>query len=630
MIDVPSITVSSPARKALDFLSAMKQRTPKNRSSIQPSGEEMHPQLHHKTTSTPYGEARWLGFFNMGSQTAPAKVTHTAIAAPNSPTPSKPAAKMLRAASPDFKFTFKRQSSVELSLDAQMMMKESREEAAKIRERFSALPAIPDTEPSAAAEQTETDISDRKIAKPKGKVGRFSAVHMAEFKKMDSIGNHASLWRLNANSSPAVKTSLKRSPSKAELDKADSSVVSKTTATSASVAGSKRMKRAISDDSSTTVATPRATPTPAPNASPSKIGAPRTGLTHLMTPTKSSLARSHSMKSLRTKTVTTTTKLPLPSLGRSKSLRDLKGPHTPSSQRNGPVPKPSSPSPVKFVDVKADSPIKLPIALSGTPEPTEKQPGSAFRKIKSILRTPQRLYSNNPALIAAGTHMATPPELRTRIPLVPATAPVYKVKHVDFSASANEKAKRDELKAVSVEPDTVQYPILPVSTEEDDSRRSTISSLPIPGSFTFRAGSPIRFASTEPSTPRATIRAVRSSDIGLSQVPEELQVNAPKQRIGGPSPFTKRKLEFLGQVYEQHDHQSEKENLEQESEDRPSKKMRKLESFEGGFPCMPSSPQKATTRKLVKKSRLPTSASKRAGGLSAARLDMLATPKRRA
>ena len=58
----------------------------------------------------------------------------------------------------------------------------------------------------------------RKKVVPKGKMTRFSDVHMQQFKKMDSIANHASAFRADPNRfKPVVGQPLKQSPSKPDL-----------------------------------------------------------------------------------------------------------------------------------------------------------------------------------------------------------------------------------------------------------------------------------------------------------------------------------------------------------------------------------------------------------------------------
>lgn len=87
------------------------------------------------------------------------------------------------------------------------MLDEIRDQAAKIK---ADLVAQREAEGGA-------NIGDRTFAKPKGRVGRYSAAHIAEFKKMDSIEGHASAWRAQEGRFTPIK-SLKRTPSKANLD----------------------------------------------------------------------------------------------------------------------------------------------------------------------------------------------------------------------------------------------------------------------------------------------------------------------------------------------------------------------------------------------------------------------------
>ena len=62
------------------------------------------------------------------------------------------------------------------------------------------------------------NTAGRKIANPKAKAGRFSDLHMAQFRKMDSIENHASSFRAKPGFACPTSRSLKRSGSKAGLD----------------------------------------------------------------------------------------------------------------------------------------------------------------------------------------------------------------------------------------------------------------------------------------------------------------------------------------------------------------------------------------------------------------------------
>ncbi|KAJ0163327.1 hypothetical protein CTA2_3172 [Colletotrichum tanaceti] len=152
--------------------------TPSSSSNLKAPLSEMHPSKVHPTVAPP--SATWLGFRDMkpsdknaDPQATPSKTTGV----PESP------------------FTFRvaqPASDTGLSSDAQQMMNELREEAARIK----------------------TEL----LAKPRGKSGRFSGAHMAEFKKMDSIEGHPSSFRAQPGRVTPLKSSLKRSQSKANLD----------------------------------------------------------------------------------------------------------------------------------------------------------------------------------------------------------------------------------------------------------------------------------------------------------------------------------------------------------------------------------------------------------------------------
>ena len=68
-----------------------------------------------------------------------------------------------------------------------------------------------------------------------------------------------------------------------------------------------------------------------------------------------------------------------------------------------------------------------------------------MQRVRSILRTPSRKFSDDPAQIAAGTHMSPPvsSSFEKALPPIPATAPVKK--HVNFTNSTLQRASDDEL-----------------------------------------------------------------------------------------------------------------------------------------------------------------------------------------
>ncbi|KAL3964809.1 hypothetical protein ACCO45_001813 [Purpureocillium lilacinum] len=166
------------ASKALDNVlspTPTARRTPATpvSSTLKPPHDEMHPSKAHPTTSKP-DIALHLGFSDIASSRGARTDRH----------------------------------AVQDQWGARMM-EEIRNKAAKIKESLVA---------KREAEADPSNVHGRVIAQPKGKSGRFSAAHMAEFKKMDSIEGHASAWRAQNGRFTPIKSSLKRSPSKAELD----------------------------------------------------------------------------------------------------------------------------------------------------------------------------------------------------------------------------------------------------------------------------------------------------------------------------------------------------------------------------------------------------------------------------
>ena len=583
-------------------LRSIAHRTLQGTTSIKPDGEHRH----YKSTPTNNVDDQFLGFFGMGHNTVPTKKIHFFRQgdAPSS-TPTKKENTQQKPSvyvSPNYSFTFERHS-LELSVEAQKVMEETRSEAAKIRAQMAT---------QAPIHNQDSDPTARKIARPKGKVGRFSDVHMAAFKKMDSISNHASAWRSDPNRIQSANTrSLKRSPSKADLDSPSKSPVlnllkrtpSKAGLNSASeqtpqklaltrtpiihqapTSSYKRVKHSTADDVTTLPPKPRDVDSQSNIPTIAKGG--HAVRSKLLTPTKSSIARFHSTKNLKATQIL--------SVVRSKSSKDLRRAHA-FIKETASVPGPSTPSPVRMKSL-LETPIKMvpvtPIHKSGIKPPM---------KIKSILRTPHHLYSNDPSKIVAGTHLSTPPDV-TKVRLqAPATAPV--VKHVNFSASTQLKATRDEMKAASVEPEQL-YPILPLAGLDSPDRRVTLSDLSIPGTFTFRSGTPMKFRTVSVVS---TIRPVRTSDAGSA--PNAVRTLFSRKRKADAI------LDFVEEVGE------DKENGNGgEVDERPSKKL-----------CVApqSTPIVSSLKKPGTKSRLPALKGVVRKGLSTSRLNFLSMPKRR-
>jgi hypothetical protein len=243
----------------------------------------------------------------------------------------------------------------------------------------------------------------RKKAEAKGKMTRFSDVHMKQFKHMDSIANHPSAFRADPSRfKPVISQSLKKSPSKPDLAKPEPNKLKRSQSkvdmaeSSAKVAGglkrtqskmdmtesgskipptplkrtqskmnttgsslprsqssvrmvpptrdgrptsregdgdrnpaAKRVKRSEADDAATTRPASREskpdTPTPGV-ATPARKITSQTALprlaARLMTPTKASIARSQSVKAMKTSSM-------IPAFAKSPSTTNLmKSPST--------------------------------------------------------------------------------------------------------------------------------------------------------------------------------------------------------------------------------------------------------------------------------------------------------------
>lgn len=554
-------------------------------------------------------------------------------------------------------FTFRRESSMGLSLEAKRMMEETRAEAASIRAKLVAEAA----EQKQVKSPVDSLSCTRKIAHPKG---RFSDVHRSVFNQMDSIASHGSAWRANADrttihsslkrpNETTVKlssigapnlASLKRSRSKTDLGKTSSNDTSRNatpTTTDDQTPSAKRFKKGD-------VVTPSRIPTIAVETLKTGPSNPRGMLrSALYTPTKASLARSKSVQTVRTtqipglhrrqtisrpnfstlrekaeqspKVTTPTFQLatksstqkvqdqshvvkPTFTAPQSRSQSSEHIPRTPDAQRDTSSVEliAPTPSPSRTQVFPAARPLPHPPLQS--PKPVS----SAF-KIKSILRTPIRLYSNDPEKIAAGTHMATPPSVQ-----VPATAPV--AKRVNFTASTQSKADKDETQ-IPPEQMAVIYPQLPTSAPHNNQIRNAMTQNRAPGDFTFRAGDEIKFGSPLVST----IRTVRTSN------------ESPSTRMAQPG--TKRKLvayesspASIGQ-----DPEHDKENSFMEEVERPSKRIRATNAspIKRVSKAAPTSNTQAVTKK---KPTAPSSSirpAQRQGGISVSRLAYLSQPKKR-
>ncbi|KAG5296905.1 hypothetical protein I7I48_05872 [Histoplasma ohiense] len=399
-------------------------KTPKTAGALKPSLAEMHPSKVHQNTSKKPDSGARLGFkpIPMDSPCHPRN--------PSTPTPTKsrlPAADQLN--SPNFSMLFSCEDS-QLSEEAKKLMENIREDASRIKAQM----IIEQNSQECKNTETEPTLEVRKIAKARGKAGRFSNAHMAEFRKMDSITGHPSLFRARQDKihpSP-VKSSLKRTSSKACLDETSSPEKSGTVFTSpGKTMPNNPVKRS---KSSGFASTPARVPLPKASLEP-KPG--QHGPRSLITPKKPMIARASSAKQINT------TKIP--SFPRSPSTKSIVAPRTPQTEFN-------------------------PKLKTGLP---------SLANLKSILRQRQPLFSTDPVKIAAGTHVAPP----TKIFDIQVEGSTAK-KHVDFSASTKLRHAFSDtsptpsgiLAREPAESGVISYPTLPLTTPPKASKVSNITS----------------------------------------------------------------------------------------------------------------------------------------------------------
>ncbi|KAK4508521.1 hypothetical protein PRZ48_002260 [Zasmidium cellare] len=309
----------------------------------------------------------------------------------------------------------------------------------------------------------------------------------------------------------------------------------------------------------------------------------------------------------------------------------------------------------------ARSPSKLPV--SNLPSEPQETPGKSTGKgllgrfnllrqspVKSILRSPQRLYSDDPSKVAAGTHLATPPKFTAdtnkALPPAPRSATASAQKHVDFTSSTKARFDKAHSSTPSKTPtpspkpaektdvvEDVQYPDLSntgdVGSPSPQKRRQTGG----PGDFTFRADSQGIIFSQSPNAPASankrasTIRMV-SSDM----------ISTPAPAAGSK----KRKFEFENKTAataEDVDGAEEKENTpvveDVEEEQRPAKRTKPsapeppAKKASSATAPTATSAARRTTLGVKPKGTKNASPVKRASTISMARLNALSQPKRR-
>ena len=513
--------------------------------------------------------------------------------------------------SPSFDFSFERPES-DLSAEAQKIMDSVREEAAKIKAQMIKEKSKQEHKDGEANQLY--GVGGRKINKPVGKSGRYSDVHKQEFRRMDSIANHVSTWK---NKIQENTTSLKRSPSKAGFDQPLKPLQQTKSFRSFELteprerlenhSSGKRVKHHYSDDISVARPVSRDTNSSVqatPVKIPTKIGLPSA----ITTPTKASLARSASVKSMKTSMI--------PSLNRSASTKTLNGPAMPKTEGSN----------------------KYASSLS------------RFGSMKSILHRSQPKFSNDPTKVAAGTHLPLPQGLMDldktlpELPGIPSTEGqrTPTTKRVGFTLTPSGKS-RQNLSAISPSPskiptrhiepqpevstsppintNKVEYPDL--ANSPNITTRTRVPRASTPGDFTFRTEKTINFSQSKDAavtSPGSTIRHVRPSGVP-THLPhfDAIPHGMPNKKRSRPEPDTPA---------------GDEENVDPMEavivdDDQPRAKKQRMNDSEEKL----SAPQSAVKGRLggavgIQANKLGGAKAKGRKGMTLGRLNMLARPKK--
>lgn len=632
-------------------------QTPATAGRMKPAWSEMHPNHARQSTTKLHNEGLALGFTD-----AP-EIKNNGL---SEQTPSKTSA----IASPSFDFRFARPAP-NLGPEAQRLMDELREEALRIKARLAA-----EREEDKIRAEQEGEVSSRKIAKPKGKAGRFSDVHMEEFKKMDSIAGHASSFRAQPGRFTSTNTglkrsqskvklnddvdeqapaplgrSLKRSHSKAKLDALELKEPSgssyrslKRTQSKANLADEEletkdpvARKTNKSTDRSNTVKRARVEDQVPPSASQDKTTEPstpnkpmtpaiprsRSMLEALTTPTQASLSRAATVKHTSS----------IPTLNRSPSKASLVAPR--KLNKSSGVGNLSSMA-RSFLHRKNKSPVntaeKSSIPIAHTPS---KVNANLNKELPSTPTTP--LNQKTKSVLQQTT--LTPSPLKSCIPRSKSTR----------TLNGEVAYPKLEQCSGSIIAGIVDYPSLEVKPLplpcELDQCPPPVS---IPGTFTFRADQTIRFGQSPrgfgSSPGKASIRQVRSSIVSqlmpgafptenkenmqnISSMPHGIEGKKRARADEGMEDIP----HYAHGITNKKRHRAEDSDgdMQGNEEERASKKHKVQHSSSQDSPLrIPRLQQKLMAEKTASQSRIPSPAKKK-GVLSMSRLNMLARPKNR-
>jgi hypothetical protein len=520
--------------------------------------------------------------------------------------------------SPSFDFRYARPVPT-LGPDAQRMMDEIREESLRIKIQLA---AQREEEKRNAVLDDLTISADRRIATPKGKISRFSDVHIAEFKKMDSIAGHASAFRAQPGRFPVATTSLKRSQSKAKLgSREEVSRGGNTSSQPQSLENTpvKRVRTTENQYSSQPLSSNPATP---------KLSQSQSILSSITTPTQASLARAAGVRQ----------QSQIPTLSHSPSKHSMTAPrrfiksatiNNLSGMTRSDSVKDLSKSPSKFDRFK--SILRRPII--STPKLADTMQASALvtvspckpnldKELPSIPATPGKdryksIKHDNITPRTTLRNMATlqnmPSPLKSGIPRSTSTIPPGDVNYPSLVSRMTDHGVAQK----------VEYPNLtPKSLPPQTSVQAKVMPHPpsVPGTFTFRSDQTINFG-TSPrgfgaSQGQSSIRQVRPSIL-----PRDMPI---------PGSFVDDNKENCGGFAAISHGISDKKRRRVDSDEEEEKEVRgsPAKRHKGPVPDLETRIEpKLQAESVARKSKIPSPSKK--GVLSLTRLNMLARPKSR-
>ncbi|TLS31597.1 hypothetical protein PpBr36_03685 [Pyricularia pennisetigena] len=684
-------------------------RTPAS-SAIKPPATEMHPEHYHASTAAP-SSALHLGFSDINpagplNSSPTVEVTQRAAAAPSRRTSTVPSAP----------FTFHLENPGAATGGLSERTKALLEDMRGDIEQIAA-----DLRAKRDQEKAEAEANGRKIASAKGKRGRFSDVHWKELQKMDSIVNHPSVQRyktLNSNgssssiagngpTSPAQLTKgIKRTQSKANLNDSEARRGVVTAESSRKppakfpispakrqnglfggssdevpVSAVKRARQRIEDDASSARPVSRDAssiprPTTAGREGPS-LPRSHTTTSALMTPTKSSLARSVASAAKpgpsgalsatappgRLKTSASNSSLAMASKIAAPVRSPSRFDRIKSMLRGGQKdagPKPSSTLPVpKASGLKTPSTSNLDKPLPAVPATTPSR-----KLMKRVVFTPD---SKKPVTFLGNDR--TPSPLKSILKSgLPRSKTMGKLPEVHYP---NLDTVMDEGEGQESSVPAVQYPDLQTLTDGPPEPTTNLEtdglSSAVPGTFTFRSDHTIEFGGTSPvgfggSRGQSSVRHVRQSTMAPQSpmaMPGSFPDSVSEFSHGGSGISGQRENKenrapaaFLPAVKHGLDnkkrHRADSDDEDEDSDERATKRARQIEDGEAlfgssrgakGSVSVPPKARKQHPRTMLysspkKPSEFPGVGTKtpspvKRSGISLSRLSMLARPKMR-